>query len=148
MILCMQPLTNWSTAHFELEMEFEDNETCNALLVCLESLLAEAHLIAKEKGRFFPSQRFFFLARFITLRLLYCSVTLSFIVSPHHPLLTLSAPSLPSFHPPFTLPSPTLCPPKPQNISSTCNTTLLWGRYRLCSLLIFTQPLIKRCYIS
>lgn len=31
-------------------MEFEDAETCSALLSCLDSLLSEAHLISREKG--------------------------------------------------------------------------------------------------
>ena len=31
-------------------MEFEDAETCSALLTCLDSLLSEAHLMSREKG--------------------------------------------------------------------------------------------------
>ena len=36
--------------YFELEMEFDDAETCSALFLCLESLVAEAKNITTEKG--------------------------------------------------------------------------------------------------
>ena len=38
------------TDYFELEMEFDDAETCSALFLCLESLVLEAKNITTEKG--------------------------------------------------------------------------------------------------